>query len=147
VRLEELVHRIIRRLRSRPGAERVVVEVPPSTTAWTDEDRLERDLKNLIENAVKFSQEGAIKVSARELPDGSVEVSVRDEGVGIEEDRLGDLFAGPGPGRQVATPNGTGLGLYLARRILELQGGSLSVSSKPEAGSTFTMRLPGAKSA
>lgn len=141
VRLDELVDRIMERLSARPEADRVVVDVPEGTTAWTDEERLERDLGNLVENAMKFSTEGPITVSAR-TSEGGVEISVSDQGVGIEEERLDEVLSGAGPTGQMATPNGTGLGLYLARQVLESGSGALSVSSKPNAGSTFTIRVP-----
>lgn len=142
VPIDKLVARVLEHLGSRPGAERVVVDIREGTTAWTDGERLERDLTNVIENALKFSQEGPISVAAAVMDGGVVELSVRDRGVGIEEERVVDVMSGPGPSRQMATPQGTGLGLYLARQVLELQGGSLSVSSEAKVGSTFTMRVP-----
>lgn len=142
VRLAALVKDILERLASSPGADRVVVDVPEGLVAWTDEDRFERDLANLIENAMKFSQEGPITVTARALQHDRVEISVGDHGVGIAEDRLPLVLSEPAPRGQIATPKGTGLGLYLARRLLEAQGGSISVTSKLNAGSTFTIQLP-----
>ena len=65
-----------------------------------------------------------------------------DEGIGIEADRLDDLFSGPAPTGQRSGPSGTGLGLYLTRRLAEAHGGSLSVSSVPGEGTTFVLKLP-----
>jgi signal transduction histidine kinase len=125
-----------------PGAERVRVDVSSELSAWADPERLERLVANLVENAVKFSEEGDIVVTA-DADGDSVAISVRDHGVGIDEDRLPDLFAGPAPheGRD-AMPTGTGLGLYLTRRLVEIHGGEIGVETRRGEGSTFTIRLP-----
>lgn len=123
------------------GGERVEVEVEEETTAFVDPERLGHMLRNLIENAIKFSDEGAIIVSARRTGDG-VEITVTDSGIGIEADRLEDLFSGPAPSGQRSGPSGTGLGLYLTRRLVEAHGGSISVTSEPDKGSVFVVSLP-----
>jgi len=125
-----------------PGAERVVVEIPEGLRAWADPDRLGHVISNLVENAVKFSDEGPIRISGRPLDDGTVEVSISDEGVGIEAERLPEVFSGPAPTGQRATPSGTGLGLYLSRRLVEAHGGSISAESEIDKGSTFRVVLP-----
>ena len=125
-----------------PGADRVVVEIPEGLKAWADPDRLGHVLSNLVENAVKFSDDGPIRISGRALNGDTVEVSVSDDGVGIEPERLSEVFSGPAPTGQRATPSGTGLGLYLSRRLVEAHGGSISVESELEKGSTFTVVLP-----
>jgi len=125
-----------------PGADRVVVDVPEGLSAWADPDRLGHVLSNLVENAIKFSDEGDIRISGRALDEDKVEVSVTDQGVGIEESRLAEVFSGPAPAGQRATPSGTGLGLYLSRRLVEAHGGSIAVQSELEKGSSFTIVLP-----
>ena len=125
-----------------PGAERVEVKVPEGLKAWADADRLGHVLSNIVENAIKFSDEGPITISARALEDGTVEITVADEGVGIEPDRVSGVFAGPAPHGQKATPSGTGLGLYLSRRLVEAHNGRISVESELDKGSTFTVILP-----
>ena len=125
-----------------PGADRVVINVPDDLKAWADPDRLGHVLTNMIENAVKFSDEGPIEVAGRALEGGNVEIAISDRGVGIEPERVGDVFSGPAPAGQRATPSGTGLGLYLSRLIIEAHGGSISVESELEKGSTFTLLLP-----
>ena len=124
-----------------PGGERVEVEVEEEMTAFADAERLGHMLRNLIENAIKFSDDGAITVSARRTGDG-VEITVADAGIGIEPDRLEELFSGPAPSGQRSGPSGTGLGLYLTRRLVEAHGGSISVTSEPDKGSTFAVSLP-----
>lgn len=129
-------------LSGRTGLERVALEVPSDLTVWADQDRLERGLANLIENALKFSESGPVTVRGAALDEGRVAISVTDEGIGISEDRLDQVFSGPAPRNQHAAPTGTGLGLHLTRRLLEAQGGSISVTSKLDSGSTFTVILP-----
>lgn len=129
-----------------PGADRVEVKIADGLLAHGDPERLGHVLGNVIENAIKFSDEGSIVVDGRSV-DGGVEVSVADEGVGIEPERLAYVFSGPGPTGQKATPSGTGLGLYLSKRLVEAHGGSISVSSRPGRGSTFTVTLPQAVAA
>jgi signal transduction histidine kinase len=123
------------------GVERVAIDVEPGLTAWADADRLEHVLTNLVENAIKFSDSGAITVSGRSS-NGWVELSVTDEGIGIERDRLADLFSGPAPAGQRTGPSGTGLGLYLTRLLVEAHGGKIAVESAEGEGSTFTARIP-----
>ena len=126
-----------------PGSDRVKVQLPEGIRAFADPDRLEHVLGNLIENAIKFSDEGDILVEGSDKGD-TVELSVTDHGVGIEPDRLEVVFSGPGPTGQKATPSGTGLGLYLSKRLIDVHGGKISVQSSPGEGSTFTIVLPGA---
>ena len=124
-----------------PGGDRVTTDVPDDITAWADADRLERVIANLVENAVKFSEDGPVVVTAHS--DGErMTLTVKDQGVGIEPERLETVFAGPGPTGQMAGPRGTGLGLHLSKRLVEAYGGSLSVESTLDKGSTFTLELP-----
>ena len=125
-----------------PGADRVEVDVPEGLKAWADADRLGHVLSNIVENAIKFSDEGPIVIAARPLDDGTVEITVTDQGVGIEPDRIPGVFAGPAPHGQKATPSGTGLGLYLSRRLVEAHGGKIDVVSEVDRGSKFTVILP-----
>lgn len=123
------------------GGDRVSVSVDPALTAFVDPERLGHMLRALIENAIKFSDEGPIEVSAQRT-DGVVEIKVSDKGVGIEADRLDELFSGPGPTGQRSGPSGTGLGLYLTRRLAEAHSGRIEVESELEKGSVFTLYLP-----
>ena len=124
-----------------PGSDRVEVRLQEGLMAHADPERLGHVLGNLIENAIKFSDDGAIVVDGSRAGD-HVEVTVSDMGVGIESERLESVFYGPGPTGQKATPSGTGLGLYLSKRLVEAHGGSISVESAPGEGSKFTIVLP-----
>ncbi len=122
------------------GADRIELDIDEGLTAWGDAERLGHVVGNLIENAVKFSDEGPIKVSAHRT-NHMVELVVEDRGVGIEEDRLPHVFEGPAPHGGKATPSGTGLGLYLSRRLIEVHGGTIEARSKLGEGSTFVMTI------
>ena len=142
VELHPLVEKAATHHATLPGAERIEVDVPEGLRVWADPERLGHVLSNMIENAVKFSDEGPIRVTAAPAGDGMVEVVVTDEGVGIEPDRVEDVFSGPAPVGQRATPSGTGLGLYLSRKLMTAHGGTITVESEVDKGSTFTLRLP-----
>ncbi|HVL65565.1 MAG TPA: HAMP domain-containing sensor histidine kinase [Actinomycetota bacterium] len=120
---------------------RLRLDVEPELEVYADRERLTSVLANLLENGLKFSDEGEVVLRARGVGD-AVEIVVTDRGVGIESDRLGSVFAGPGPVGGAAGPSGTGLGLYLAKGVVELHGGTIEVQSDPGEGSTFTVRLP-----
>jgi signal transduction histidine kinase len=113
----------------------------PSVVA--DERKLKQIVLNLLSNAIKFTPSGGeIAIATRHTED-AVEVSVRDTGVGIspaDQLRIFEEFAQAKHGRQAV--EGTGLGLTLTKRFVELHGGRIWVESRPGYGSTFTFRLP-----
>jgi GAF domain-containing protein len=108
-----------------------------------DERKVKQVLLNLLSNALKFTPEGGrIDVSAR-LQDGAAEIAVTDTGVGIAPEDQEAVFE---EFRQVGTADkkveGTGLGLALSRKFIELHGGRIWVTSQVGQGSTFTFTLP-----
>ena len=111
-----------------------------------DAERLRQVLANLIDNAVKYSPAGQA-VEVRVTPtDGVVHVSVSDRGPGIKRDDQRLIFEKFGRAAGSGSKPGTGLGLFIARSITEAHGGTLTVSSAPGRGSTFTLTLPQAVS-
>jgi signal transduction histidine kinase len=111
----------------------------------TDGEKLKYVLCNLIENAVKFTDRGQIKVSSRALPeDKKVEFEIRDTGVGIPGEALPAVFEKFHQlDSSVTRPYaGLGLGLYVAKKFTELLGGELSVTTEVGKGSIFTVALP-----
>jgi signal transduction histidine kinase len=107
-----------------------------------DERKLNQILFNLVSNAVKFTpQGGRVELSARRAGD-FVEVSVADTGVGIGADDVGKIFEDFYQVRPGVTQEGTGLGLALTKRLVELHGGEITVLSDPGEGSTFSFTLP-----
>jgi signal transduction histidine kinase len=118
--------------------------VPPLPMLQTDEAKVAQILRNFISNALKFTERGEVRVSAREGMNETVLLSVEDSGIGIEAvnlERIFEEFA------QVESPlqrrvKGTGLGLPLSRRLARLLGGDIIVASEVGKGSVFTLVLP-----
>jgi len=109
-----------------------------------DERKVKQVLLNLLSNAVKFTPEGGTITMSAALNDGMIEISVADTGIGIAPEDQAAVFE---EFRQVGTDyarkrEGTGLGLALARRLVELHGGALTLQSAPGKGSTFTFTIP-----
>jgi signal transduction histidine kinase len=128
-------------------AKQILLQVTPVDYGDTirfeaDGRRLQQVIWNLLFNAVKFTPAGGvIRIAIRRL-DGMVEIDITDTGQGIEADDLPHVF-GAFRLQQHDNANGLGLGLYIARRIVELHEGTLSVSSAGRGkGATFTIRLP-----
>src|SRR5207249_9821173 len=108
-----------------------------------DDGRTSQAVTNLLSNALKFSPADAwVEVEIR-AEDDMLRVDVRDHGPGIpaeDQSKLFERFARlPGSGHR---PKGTGLGLYIAKHIVETQGGTISVESAPSEGSTFSFTIP-----
>jgi signal transduction histidine kinase len=111
---------------------------------YTDDKKLSQILRNFISNALKFTQEGEVRVSARAVDGNRVTFSVTDTGIGIDKAHHGAIFQ---DFVQIDSPiqkrlRGTGLGLSLCKRLAELLGGSVSVESEPGIGSIFSVTLP-----
>ena len=110
-----------------------------------DRQKFKQVLLNLASNAVKFTDAGGeIHIHAQRQPDGQLELSVKDTGIGISEAdqaRLFVEFERLNPAETSRRP-GTGLGLALTRRLVELQGGHIALESVPGEGSRFTVSLP-----
>ncbi len=127
----------------------IQADVP--TVVLGDMARLRQVLVNLIDNAIKFTQQGAVRVTVRTVDPvvkgekyAQVQFIVQDTGIGIEKDRLDRLFqsfsqADPSVARIYG---GTGLGLAITGRLVDLMGGSISVKSEVGSGSVFTATLP-----
>jgi len=113
-----------------------------------DPGRLRQVLLNLLGNAVKFTSTGEVGVQARVVDDDGqqvvVELEVRDTGIGMDPTSLERLFEAFSQADASTTRRygGTGLGLAISRQLVELMGGTLTVTSTPGTGSTFTARLP-----
>lgn len=109
-----------------------------------DEHMLRMSIENLVSNAIKYTLPGGkIKISLQKLKD-SARIEVRDNGIGINQNDLAKLYKLFSRLDNPLTQNvgGTGVGLYLAKHLIELHDGSLHVVSKPGQGSTFTVVLP-----
>lgn len=128
-----------------PNQEVALVFDPPSAPLdlETDQGKVAQILRNLISNAMKFTEKGEVRVSA-EAADGAVVFRVSDTGLGIAPENFDRIFEEFG---QIDSDiqkrvKGTGLGLALSRRLAELLDGTLTVDSEPGAGSVFTLTIP-----
>lgn len=130
-------------LQAKPGVDvrwQVGASLP---MLFTDVAKLKMALRNLVHNAIKFTDAGEVEILASPRNDG-VELSVRDSGIGIREEALESIFEAFQQGND--SPNsrfdGVGLGLYISRRLIEVLGGTLSVESREGEGSTFRIWVP-----
>ncbi|MFD0750372.1 ATP-binding protein [Mucilaginibacter calamicampi] len=121
--------------------------LPANLVVNGDQHRLAQILNNLLSNAIKFTNKGKIKITLSLLhyteTDVIIEFVVEDTGIGIPESRLSTIFdpfvVGPS---NITKFGGTGLGLSISKNLVEMQGGSMELSSKVSTGSTFTFSLP-----
>ncbi|MBI3141670.1 MAG: tetratricopeptide repeat-containing sensor histidine kinase [Bacteroidetes bacterium] len=119
--------------------------VPRQGLLTTDANLLRIVLKNLITNAAKFSYDGGtIRIKARANQEGSYDIAVEDDGMGMEKTQLAQLFKPDTPTRRgTHNEKGSGLGLLQCQEFIEKMGGHIRAESRPEGGSTFTVHLVG----
>lgn len=111
------------------------------TADWT---RLKQAVMNLVSNAIKYNRaQGDVSISARQHCENWVDIRVSDTGPGIESSRIPELFQPFNRlGAELSHIEGTGIGLSLTQRLMELMGGTIGVESRVGEGSTFWLRLP-----
>ncbi|OHA69005.1 MAG: hypothetical protein A3A27_02930 [Candidatus Wildermuthbacteria bacterium RIFCSPLOWO2_01_FULL_47_18] len=133
----------------KPAAARkkveVVLELPqnPPPLLLLDKEKMELAIQNLVDNALKYSPAGGRVTISLVYDTKGVEVKVRDQGMGIpesEQKRVFEKFFRASNAR-AKEPEGTGLGLYLAKNIVEAHGGTMSFVSKENEGTTFSFKL------
>ncbi len=147
VQVWELVEEIdedTRDMRDRKPDVHMIWNVPINLpVATTDQAKLKVILKNLIGNAIKFTERGSVKISASMI-DGGLEFAVADTGIGVAREVQTAIFEPfqQANGAIVDRYGGVGLGLYIVRRLCELLGGHVSLQSEEGNGSTFRVWIP-----
>ncbi|MCY1403498.1 Sensor histidine kinase RcsC [compost metagenome] len=122
------------------------LDVQPGTpkTFYCDRQRVEQILKNLLANALKFTERGNVGLTVSQTADDTLAFAVRDSGIGIAAEQQESIFEAfrQADGTTNRRFGGTGLGLSISRDLATLLGGRISVRSSPGQGSTFTLELP-----
>jgi len=142
--LSALVERIAERFRTQSVRHHIVVDFPSNfPVILADEDRIEQVLSNLLSNAIKYSEEGGeIRISGQVRPQ-QVIVCVSDQGPGIAPDDIPHVFDRfYRSSRAARTTKGAGLGLFLARAVVEAHGGRIWVDPRPGDGARICFSLP-----
>lgn len=136
VPVRPLVDLIVADLRPLANAAGMVLinAVPPELRAWADAAMLRRIFRNLIANAISHAKHGAVTIGGATRPDGGIECSIRDDGVGIEADLLASLFETQATG---------GLGLLIVKTFVEAHGGEVHAEANDGVGVTLRFSLPG----
>jgi two-component system phosphate regulon sensor histidine kinase PhoR len=141
----ELLQRAVERMRpqaERKGLRLLAHDAPGLPSLSADAERLERAILNLLDNAIKFTPAGGtVEASVAPCPEG-VLITVRDTGPGIEREDLPRIFERFYKADRSRQSGGAGLGLAIARHIVEAHGGRIWAESQPEQGATFAFALP-----
>ncbi len=122
------------------------LEFLPNCPEWVQGDpvRMRQIIINLVGNAVKFTNQGSVRIVVGPTPAGTVQFRVRDTGIGIPKEKLQEIFEAftQADGSHTRRFGGTGLGLTISRRLAGLMGGKLWAQSEPGSGSEFCVELP-----
>jgi signal transduction histidine kinase len=110
---------------------------------YGDENRLRQIVKNLLDNAVKFTKRGKISIEAEKCGE-MLKISVKDTGIGIDREKQKEIFEGFSQvdGSSTREHEGLGLGLTISKKLVELHGGRMWLQSRPGKGSSFNFTLP-----
>lgn len=143
VRLGEVVREVVGLYRAeadRAGSQIVVRDDPRAEGNW-DRARIQQVVVNLLSNAIKYGPGQPIEIQVEQTPSGA-RLSVKDRGIGIRPEDVARIFDRFERAVSMRHYGGLGLGLFIARRIVEAHGGTVRVESEPGRGSTFTIDLP-----
>lgn len=137
--LVEVVTEVVMRLEG--GRSGIVLHTPGPVIGTWDRSRLDQVATNLISNAIKYGRGNPIDVTVR-ADEEIARLEVRDRGIGIDVEHVARLFRRFERAVSSRQYGGLGLGLFIVRQIVEMHGGTVTVESVPEQGSTFTVTLP-----
>lgn len=140
--LGEIVAEVVQRFADEARAARspIALHIEDRAFGCWDRLRIEQVLANLISNAIKYGKGHPITIRVR--VDDEVRIAVEDQGIGINQADMSRIFGRFERAASLRHFGGLGLGLYIARQIVEAHGGSITVTSAPAEGSTFTVNLP-----
>jgi signal transduction histidine kinase len=134
---------IVKERAGRHGISLTLAVEPGLELIEADERKVKQVVFNLLSNAVKFTPDGGLVDVRARMVEGGVEIAVRDTGIGIAPEDLEHVFDEfRQVGQGAARAEGSGLGLALSKRFVELHGGRVWVDSAPGLGSTFSFTLP-----
>jgi len=148
VAVEKVIQSVARLMEHRAEKRRVAftIDVPPTLpTLYADERRVKQVLLNLLSNAIKFTDEqGRVHLRAARNDDGSLAISISDTGIGMDEEEAAIALTvfGQIEGSLIRKYDGAGLGLPLSKQLMEIHGGTLTVTSKKGEGTTVTATFP-----
>ncbi len=143
VDLSVLVRRFVEAQSQAFATHEITVQTDEGASIYADADRIERVLTNLVSNAVKYSPPKTRVAVCVGREDSQAVLTVSDQGPGIAKEDLAVLFQPFGRGRAAhSLAEGTGLGLYVVKQIVEAHNGRIEVHSEPGHGATFQIRLP-----
>jgi signal transduction histidine kinase/CHASE3 domain sensor protein len=143
--LSSVVERILSPFRAMAAKHTLRTKLPANLpVVWGDPDKVEQILTNLVGNAIKYSPGGGEVLVTVDQDGDTVQVSVRDQGIGMSPRDMGQLFEKfyRVDREEVRRTGGTGLGLYITKRLVEMHGGRLWAESWPGVGSVFRFTLP-----
>ncbi len=143
VNFYNLAHRLVERFQVQSENHHIIIDIPQDfPIVMADETRIEQVLSNLISNAIKYAPGGEIRIGGQTLPD-QVVICVRDEGPGIATGDLPHIFDRFYRAQEASRKTkGAGLGLYLARAIIEAHGGRMWADARTEKGTRICFSLP-----
>jgi signal transduction histidine kinase len=151
VDVKSLVHQAIDLLKENASEKNIKIEFKAPLSAHKilgHESLMYRALVNLLSNALKYTQRGGkvdialIAYLNRERGTGVMEISIKDNGIGICEEDLGKIFEPYYRGKNISTEEGKGMGLFFVKEVIDLHGGKVLVHSEPDQGSAFSILLP-----
>ncbi len=144
-KLDEVIHKVAKELEATASKKDITIEIDSSEKIklFADCQRIEQIFINLISNAIKFTDDGSIRITARDKGN-IIMASVEDTGKGIEEEDLPTIFE---KFHQLADPNtrttdGVGLGLYIVKSLVNRHQGKIKVESEVDRGTKFTIEFP-----
>ncbi len=114
----------------------------PDISIYCDKNKLVTAIKNLLDNAIKFSAKDSQVTFSQYLKGNFLEIIISDTGIGMTEEELASAFLFPDDIRKVKNTNGIGIGIPTAKLFITLHGGKLSLESKKELGTTAKIKLP-----